>query len=34
MLCLIINLISATGVVPQSLFKNLKNFGLQEHIGV
>jgi hypothetical protein len=26
-------IISATGIVPQSLFKNLKNFGLREHIG-
>jgi hypothetical protein len=26
-------IISATGIVPQSLFKNLKNFGLRQHIG-
>jgi hypothetical protein len=29
MLCLIINLISATGIVPQSLFKNLKILDLE-----
>jgi hypothetical protein len=26
-------IISATGIVPQSLFKKFKNFGLREHIG-